>query len=495
MAAPEDIVAAIKKHLQTAQAADGAHLDVRKRCRDAGLNLDEVTFKNADVTTWDDSEVVVGPNGEPTFLAKTMVDSRIKVNSVNGDKLIPREMALFSPGCMKMRNRCFVLPAKLIVVGKFADGTPITYGSRAHKMMILLDLFRQYLHQHGRTLAQATAEDKKLLKLWREKLMAQDVSSTQAAVYVKFLISNDMPEEEIVYYIEQHAYSALIRTCCMHIGGNQIVFTTDPERDKTLGPVDYQNGVINYIARQVTSTTLKDAVAAESQPLEESPPKKQRVEKKTPDAPAMVQQGLPLVDPADPSKFLKCKTSLNGIFMINGELEQCSVKPVMSGGGMTRSIRSKGATRGGRVVSEEEEDDGEPEQCSVCVCNLMPSERVLAPLRQLSTEIRPGHYFRMPTSISVIFNVLVNQAGPLNSDIVAGMVGDIATLHQNLEADFQAAQGGAGGTSFGFRHEVTPFNAAAATAEDKATVKANLGSMPHITSEEIKSFEKLLDGE
>ena len=237
MAAPEDIVAAIKKHLQTAQAADGAHLDVRKRCKDAGLNLDEVTFKNADVTTWDDSEVVVGPNGEPTFLAKTMVDSRIKVNSVNGDKLIPREMALFSPGCMKMRNRCFVLPAKLIVVGKFADGTPITYGSRAHKMMILLDLFRQYLHQHGRTLAQATAEDKKLLKLWREKLMAQDVSSTQAAVYVKFLISNDMPEEEIVYYIEQHAYKALIRTCCMHIGGNQIVFTTDPERDKTLGPV------------------------------------------------------------------------------------------------------------------------------------------------------------------------------------------------------------------------------------------------------------------
>ena len=149
------------------------------------------------------------------------------------------------------------------------------------------------------------------------------------------------------------------------------------------------------------------------------------------------------------------------------------------------------------MVSEEEDDDDDvdPERASVCMCNLMPSERVLAPLRQLSTEIRPGHYFRMPTSISVIFNLLVNQAGPLNSDIVAGMVGDIATLHQNLEADFQAAQGGAGGTSFGFRHEVTPFNAAAATAEDKATVKANLGSMPHITSEEIKSFEKLLDGE
>ena len=418
MAAPEDIVAAIKKHLQIAQAAAGAHLDVRQRCKDAGLDLDEVTIKKADATSWDDAEVVVRDNGEPTCFAKTMVDSKINVNVVIGDKLFPREMALFSAGCMKMRNKCFFLPAKLIVVGKFADGTPITYGSRAHKMMILLDLFRQYLHQHGRTLAQHTAEDKKLLKLWREKLMAQDVSSTQAAVYVKFLISNDMPEEEIVYSIEQHAYSALIRTCCMHIGGNQIVFTTDPERDKTLGPVDYEKGVINYIARQVTSTTLKDAVAAESQPSEESPPKKQRVEKKTPDAPAMVQQGLPLVDPADPSKFLKCKTSLNGIFMINGELEQCSVKPVMRGGGMTRSIRSKGATRGGPVSSEEEEDDDDDDvdavRTNVCMCNLMPSERTLAPLRQLSTKILPGHYFKLPTSISGSIKVIVEATDLTN---------------------------------------------------------------------------------
>jgi Fe-S cluster assembly iron-binding protein IscA len=83
----------------------------------------------------------------------------------------------------------------------------------------------------------------------------------------------------------------------------------------------------------------------------------------------------------------------------------------------------------------------------------------------------------------------------LNRDGAAKMVGDIATLYQNLHADLQAAQGGGGGgkSTFGYRHEVTPFDAAAATAKDKATVMANLGSMPKITSAELDSFRELLD--
>ena len=84
----------------------------------------------------------------------------------------------------------------------------------------------------------------------------------------------------------------------MHIGGHQIVFTTDPDRDKTLGYFDHPAGDIKYLTRQVTSTTLEDAVAAP-----ESPPKKQRVENKASEAPAMAQQRLPLVDPVDPTKY------------------------------------------------------------------------------------------------------------------------------------------------------------------------------------------------
>ena len=52
----------------------------------------------------------------------------------------------------------------------------------------------------------------------------------------------------------------------MHIGGHQIVFTTDPDRDKTLGYFDHPAGDIKYLTRQVTSTTLEDAVAAPESP-------------------------------------------------------------------------------------------------------------------------------------------------------------------------------------------------------------------------------------
>jgi len=179
--------------------------------------------------------------------------------------------------------------------------------------------------------------------------------------------------------------------------------------------------------------------------------------------------------------------------MLNGELKQYNPTPVTRGGGATRGFcRTKGATRGAPPSSdsEEEDDDVDAVRTSVCMCNLMPSERTLAPLRQLSTQIRPGHYFELPTSISASITVMVNVTD-LNRDGAAKMVGDIATLYQNLHADLQAAQGGGG--TFGYRHEVTPFDAAAATAKDKATVLANLVSMPKITSAGLDSFRDLLD--
>ena len=182
--------------------------------------------------------------------------------------------------------------------------------------------------------------------------------------------------------------------------------------------------------------------------------------------------------------------------MLNGELKQYNPTPVTrGGGGATRGFcRTKGATRGAPPSSdsEEEDDDVDAVRTSVRMCNLMPSERTLAPLRQLSTQIFPGHYVELPTSISASITVMVNVTD-LNRDGAAKMVGDIATLYQNLHADLQAAQGGGGKSTFGYRHEVTPFDAAAATAKDKATVMANLGSMPKITSAELDSFRELLD--
>lgn len=491
----EDIVAAMNQHLQAAQGADGAYADIRARCAGAGLNFDQVSVEDAGRTSWDDGEVVVGADGQPTVLAKTMVDTEIVVHADVDGKLVPREVAVFNAGCRRMFNKCVAVPARTFAVGTNEDGSPIPWGSATHKLMIVLDLFRQYLHQQGRTLAQATAADKKQAKLWREKLLAQDVSSTQAAVYFKVLISNDLPDEAILYKVKQHAYSARLRTCCMHIGGHQTVFTTDPDRDKTLGYFDYEAGDIKYFAREVTRTSLEDAVAE----APESPPKKQRVEEKASEAPAMVQQRLPLVDSVDPTKYFQGTSTVNCVVMLNGELKQYNPNPVTRGGGATRGFcRTKGATRGAPPSSdsEEEDDDVDAVRTSVCMCNLMPSERTLAPLRQLSTQILPGHYFELPTSISASITVMVNVTD-LNRDGAAKMVGDIATLYQNLHADLQAAQGGGGGgkSTFGYRHEVTPFDAAAATAKDKATVMANLGSMPKITSAELDSFRTLLDSE
>ena len=203
-----------------------------------------------------------------------------------------------------------------------------------------------------------------------------------------------------------------LRTCCMHIGGHQIVFTTDPDRDKTLGYFDHPAGDIKYLTRQVTSTTLEDAVAAP-----ESPPKKQRVENKASEAPAMAQQRLPLVDPVDPTKYYEGKSAMNCVVMLNGEIHQCDLNPVTRGGGATRGFcRSKGATRGAPVSSDSEDgdDDVDAVRTSVRMCNLMPSERTLAPLRQLSTKILPGHYFKLPTSISGSIKVIV-EATDLNN--------------------------------------------------------------------------------
>lgn len=491
----EYIVAAMNRHLQAAQAADGAYADIRARCAAAGLDFDQVSVEHAGRTSWDDGEVVVGADGQPTVLAKTMVDTEIVVHVDVDGKLVPREVAVFNPGCRRMFNKCVAVPARSFAVGTNEDGSPIPWGSATHKLMIVLDLFRQYLHQQGRTLAQATAADKKQAKLWREKLLAQDVSSTQAAVYIKVLISNDLPDEAILYYVKQHAYSARLRTCCMHIGGHQIVFTTDPDRDPILGYFDCEAAVIKYFTREVTRTSLEDAVAA----APESPPKKQRVEEKASEAPAMAQQRLPLVDPVDPTRYFQGTSTVNCVVMLNGELKQYNPTPVTrGGGGATRGFcRTKGATRGAPPSSDSEEDDDDVDavRTSVRMCNLMPSERTLAPLRQLSTQILPGNYVELPTSsISASITVMVNVTD-LNRDGAAKMVGDIATLYQNLHADLQAAQGGGGGGVFGYRHEVTPFDAAAATAKDKATVMANLGSMPKITSAELNSFRELLDSE
>lgn len=75
--------------------------------------------------------------------------------------------------------------------------------------------------------------------------------------------------------------------------------------------------------------------AAMMEDVPPSPPQRQ----KTDEAPAMIQQGLPLLDPADPSKALQGQSTMNCFVMRNTQLIQKNNKPATSRGGGGRAAR------------------------------------------------------------------------------------------------------------------------------------------------------------
>ena len=485
MSSPADLVTTLNTFMRAAQAELDKYPDAVAACKEAGLDPTQMSFQDASTRAWLDVGVLVDKDGEPTPVAEAMVDDKLVSKIKKDGALAPRQMAVVDPGPEGLQNRAMgiTMPAMALSVGFRADGTEIGWGSTDHMDMIVFYLLQELVRKTNRTMAEATDAEKKQARLWREKLLAQDLSKAQAVVYIKVYISDDKPEDEIYYYIWQKAYGARLRACSQYVAGHHNLSITDQKRDIKLGHFDYEENAIKYYTRAVTSTDLTDAVK-DAPP---SPPKRQ----KTDSAPAMIQHGLPLLDPVDRSKPLQGDCKVNCFAMNNAQIRVYDSKPRTRG---MRGSQSKGVTRGGRAMvdsSDEEEGVDAPEavRTSVKVCNLFPSTETLETLQPLDMVMSEGLYPQLADVVSVQFSLMLNVQD-LNQDGAGHLLGDIARVFKNVHSDIRKAQGGGG--AFGCRHEVTPFDAANATAESKAAVAENIAAMTRASDEELGKFRALL---
>lgn len=483
MSSPTDLVTTLNTFMRAAQAELDKYPDAVAACKEAGLDPTQMSFQDASTRAWLDVGVLVDENGEPTPVAEAMVDDKLVSMIKKDGTLAPRQMAVVDPGPEGLQNRAMgiTMPAMALSVGTRADGTEIGWGSTDHMDMIVFYLFQELLFKTNRTMAEATDAEKKQARLWREKLLAQDLSKAQAVVYIKVYISDDRHEDNIYYYIWQEAHGARLRACSQYVAGHHSLIITDQKRDKKLGHVE--KNAIKYYTRAVTSTDLTDAVK-DAPP---SPPKRQ----KTDSAPAMIQHGLPLLDPADRSKPLQGDCKVNCFAMNNAQIRVYDSKPRTRG---IRGSQSKGVTRGGRAMvgsSDEEEGVDAPEavRTSVKVCNLFPSTETLETLQPLDMVLSEGLYPQLADVVSVQFSLMLNVQG-MNQDGAGQLLGDIARVFKTVHSDIRKAQGGGG--AFGCRHKVTPFDATNATAESKAAVAENIAAMTRASEEELEKFRALL---
>ena len=254
----------------TSNKSYGAYKNLKDMCSKIGMVFESFSAQNASNISWDDAQRLLNDAGLPTSFAAYMQDS--KCVSVNPQNVIAR--VSFDT---TLEHANFSIPANYVVVGKNADGTPVTVYSDQHLIMMVNAYWNEWMMQNEGDIKNPTDAQYLVYKRWFKQVYTQRGNgprsmehSTRVIFYIKCNIAM-IGGDVIDLNVETNAYGTALRFETTRVGNNISSVLKDKDRENTIkvGFVDYDNNFLLNEGKkpaslafrfQTTETTFKEAV-------------------------------------------------------------------------------------------------------------------------------------------------------------------------------------------------------------------------------------------